>query len=111
MIAVTTGLSKMSMTNLLGALNKELKTQNRELAASCAGQVLLKYAFDRNYRGGETLLIDNTQCAIQPFSAVTQDLTTFTVLVTANQISTALETTVKRSDLSLISQHEIINNL
>ncbi len=108
LITVTIGLSEQSMTGRSDTVNRELKSQNRLLALGCAEQALLLYALDNNYRGNEVIDSNNVSCTVLSFSDV-NDMVKFAVSIELNSLVTAVETVVKTYDLSIISQHEIIN--
>jgi hypothetical protein len=106
--AATLSFSDQVALSRLNSLARVLKGQSRALSESCAAKVLLNYALDPSYAGHETIIINETQCAVGEL-ALTADTLTTTTSVNLNSIISTIQTIANKNDTTIVSQHEIIN--
>ncbi len=105
---ITAGITNELALSRTSQFNRELKAQSLESAAACVAQAMLNYAFDATYRGDENINLGDNICTIGQFSIDSSIITVVTSGKTASSI-TFLQTMVRTSDLSLVSQYEITN--
>ena len=106
---LTTSLAARSILGQTNQLANELKTQSRQLAAGCASEAMLSYAFDHNYQGNQTIMIDDQSCRIESISTIDQARIQIISSAQVGDHLTTLQTLIRTSDLLLVSQSEITN--
>lgn len=108
-LALLSGLATQAIQARQAALNRQLKTQSRQLAAACAAEASLKLALDPSYSGSEIIGVGNQHCQIKTILTDASHLSV-TTSATIDRFPTTLKSVININDFSLVSQTEILTN-
>ena len=106
LIAIASALSFYGFENRYNALDYEFKEKSKALAEGCVNTAILKLAENPNFKGNETINIENDFCLIREIK--TNGLQK--IIETQSTIGNAytnLKITVDQNTLSIISFEEI----